>query len=125
MRALLVDAPEAAQEAINLPELELAAGRNSGLDYIHLFTVSQDDLDRTFPELRTCLAPTGMLWVSWPKARKLGTDLTLPVVINIGYRHGLVESTCLSVDATWSALKFTHPKKGKTYRNSYGQLPGT
>lgn len=125
MRALLVDAPETAWEAINPPELDLAVGRDSGLDYIHLFTVSREELDRAFPELRTRLAPTGMLWVSWPKARQMGTDLTLPVVINIGYRHGLVESTCLSVNATWSALKFTHPKKGKIYRNSYGQLPGT
>lgn len=41
----------------------------------------------------------------------------------IGYSHGLVESTTLSIDATWSAIKFTHPKPGKTYRNSYGQLP--
>ena len=64
-----------------------------------------------------------MLWVSWPKGKQLGTDLALPHVIRIGYSHGLVESSCLSVDATWSALKFTHPKKGKTYNNSYGKLP--
>jgi hypothetical protein len=47
----------------------------------------------------------------------------LPEVIGIGYRHGLVESKTLSVDATWSAIKFTHPIKGKVYKNSYGQLP--
>jgi len=64
-----------------------------------------------------------MLWVSWPKARKLGTDLSLPTVIKLGYSNGLVESTCLSVDDTWSALKFTHPKKGKNYHNSHGALP--
>lgn len=27
------------------------------------------------------------------------------------------------VNVTWSALKFTHPKQGKVYRNSYGRLP--
>lgn len=64
-----------------------------------------------------------MLWVSWPKNMKLGTDLTLPKVIEIGYGYGLVESKCLSVDATWSALKFTHPKEGKAYNDSYGRLP--
>ena len=51
------------------------------------------------------------------------TDLVLPEVIRIGYRHGLVESKTLSVDATWSAIKFTHPVAGKVYKNSYGQLP--
>jgi hypothetical protein len=53
----------------------------------------------------------------------LGSDLALPTVIGIGYRHGLVESTCLRIDDTWSGLKFTFPKPGKTYANSYGTLP--
>ncbi|GAB3529414.1 hypothetical protein GCM10027402_32720 [Arthrobacter monumenti] len=44
------------------------------------------------------------------------------MIIRIGYEHGLVESTALSVDSTWSAIKFTHPKPGKTYQNSYGTL---
>ena len=79
-------------------------------------------MDDLFAKLKTNLKPTGMLWLSWPKGKKLGTDLTLPVIIKIGYGHGLVESTCLSVDATWSGLKFTHPKKDKVYQNSYGQL---
>lgn len=47
----------------------------------------------------------------------------MPNVIRIGYNHGLVESTCLSVDATWSALKFRLPKKGITYNNSHSKLP--
>jgi hypothetical protein len=63
-----------------------------------------------------------MLWVSWPKNRKLGTDLTLPRVIKLGYDQGLVESKTISIDRTWSAIKFTHPKKGKVYKNSYGKL---
>ena len=41
----------------------------------------------------------------------------------MGYRHGLVESKTLSVDATWSAIKFTYPVAGKVYSNRYGQLP--
>ena len=51
------------------------------------------------------------------------TDLTLPEIIRIGYDHGLVESTTLRIDDTWSGMKFTHPKSGKVYRNSYGRLP--
>lgn len=53
----------------------------------------------------------------------MGTDLTLPIVIRVAYDAGLVESTCLSVDATWSGLKLTHPKPGKIYANSFGTLP--
>lgn len=61
--------------------------------------------------------------MSWPKARKSGSDLGLSKIIEIGYKNGLVESTCLRVDDTWAGLKFTHPKKGKVYDNSYGTLP--
>jgi hypothetical protein len=121
-RALLVNAPEEAVEAIDLPSLELARELAGNFDYIHLFVKSQEEFNDKFPKLKTHLKPTGMLWVSWPKNRKLGTDLTLTKVINLGYRHGLVESKTISVNATWSAIKFTHPKKGKVYKNSYGKL---
>ncbi len=63
-----------------------------------------------------------MLWVSWPKGRKLGADLNIKSVIKLGYDFGLVESTCLSINEIWSGLKFTHPQKGKVYNNSYGTL---
>ena len=122
-RAIFVNAPTTALTAIDLPELEIATGLTGTFDYIHLFAMSRQELDGTFPTLKAHLKPTGMLWVSWPKNRQLGTDLALPEVIRIGYRHGLVESKTLSVDATWSAIKFTHPVEGKAYHNSYGQLP--
>ena len=46
----------------------------------------------------------------------------IKVVIRIGYSHGLVESTALRIDDTWSALKFSWPKVEKEYHNSYGTL---
>jgi hypothetical protein len=124
MRAFLRNAPESACKAIDLPELEISEELDGEFDYIHMFLVTQSEMDETFPRLKRHLKPRGMLWASWPKGRKMGSDLTLPKVIEIGYNHGLVESVCLSVDPTWSGLKFTHPKKGKVYNNSYGTLPG-
>lgn len=121
-RAHVVGAPAEALAALKLPPLEDVEGGD--LDYAHLFVTRQDELCAAFPALRDRLAPGGALWVSWPKGGRLGTDLTIRSVIAIGYDAGLVESTCLRVDETWSALKFTHPKPGKTYHNSYGTLPG-
>ena len=123
VRAIFVDAPESALEAIDPPSLYVASELAGEFDYIHFFARTRAELDDAFPKLKAHLEPTGMLWVSWPKNMKLGTDLALPKVIEIGYNHGLVESKTLSVDATWSAMKFTHPKKGKVYGNSYGRLP--
>lgn len=122
-RTHFVNAPASALKAIALPSLEVGVRLDGEFGYIHFFALSQAEMDNAFPKLKSHLSATGMLWVSWPKARKLETDLTLPHVIRIGYSHGLVESTALSVDGTWSAIKFTHPKPGKVYRNSYGQLP--
>src|SRR3712207_4455539 len=121
-RAIFVNAPEAAWGAIDPPSLDLASELAGDFDSIHLSARTQAELDDTLPKLKAHLKQTGVLWVSWPKNKKLGTDLALPKVIEIGYNHGLVESKTLSVDATWSAMKFTHPKKGKAYDNSYGQL---
>ena len=90
---------------------------------MHLFARTQAGLDEAFPRLAVHLARTGRFWVSWPKGRAAGSDPTLPDVIRTGYGHGLVESTCLSVDATWPALEFTHPRPGKVYATSYGTLP--
>ena len=125
MRAYFLNAPVSALEAIRFPDLKSSQTLRGEFDYIHLFTTSQNEMDIAFPKLVSHLKKTGMLWVSWPKAKQLGTDLSLPHVIRIGYTHGLVESTTLSVDTTWSGMKFTHPKPGKTYRNSYGQLPAS
>ena len=122
-RAIFVNAPETALETIDPPRLDVASELAGEFDHIHLFARTRAQLDDAFPKLKAHLKPTGMLWVSWPKNKKLGTDLALPKVIEIGYNHGVVESKTMSVYATWSAMKFTHPKKGKVYDNNYGNLP--
>jgi hypothetical protein len=121
-RSIFINAPADAVKSIDPPEITLVSKLSGGFDYIHLFVKTQAELDRKFSTLRSHLKPTGVLWISWPKGRQEGTDLTLTIVIKIGYDHGLVESKTLSINATWSALKFTHPKRGKVYNNSYGKL---
>lgn len=123
-RTFMVNAPKMAFEAISLLSLDIDTALEGDFGYIHLFALSQAELDKLLPKLKAHLGATARFWVSWPNGGKLGTDLTLPHVIRIGYSHGLVESTALSVDGTWSAIKFTHPKRGKTYNNRYGRLPG-
>jgi len=120
--AYFVNAPDEALDAIHLPEIEISKALEGEFDYIHFFAKTQADQMELFPKLKAHLKLDGMLWVSWPKGGQLDTDLTLPKVIKIGYEFGLVESTCLSVNEIWSALKFTHPKKGKTYNNSHAKL---
>jgi hypothetical protein len=121
-RAILIDAPADAIKSIGLPDLDVASRLQGAFDYIHFFAEKQKALQKKFPKLKAHLKESGMLWVSWPKEKQKETDLTLTVVIKIGYDYGLVESKTLSVNNTWSAIKFTHPKKGKVYNNKYGKL---
>jgi hypothetical protein len=123
MRAHFAHAPDAALRLMDLPSLNVSRTLRGDFDYLHLFVLTQAEMIDAFPQLKAHLGAGGMLWVSWPKGHRLGTDLTLAHVIRIGYDHGLVESTTLSVDSTWSAIKFTYPKPGKVYQNSYGTLP--
>jgi len=121
-RAIFVNADKEALDNIKLPTLDIQEKLEEKLDYIHLFVKTQTEFMDYFPKLKPLLKPNGMLWVSWPKGGKLGTNLNIKTVIKLGYDFGLVESTCLRINDIWSGLKFTHPKKGKVYNNSYGKL---
>ncbi|RNL53278.1 hypothetical protein D7004_10355 [Pedobacter jejuensis] len=121
-KSYFVNTNEEAIENIGLPTLDISTKLDKEFDYIHLFVITQAKFLEQFPKLKEHLVTNGMLWVSWPKVGKLSTDLNIKTVIKLGYEFGLVESTCLSINHTWSGLKFTHPKKGKIYNNSYGKL---
>jgi hypothetical protein len=122
MRVYFDNPPEDVIKSIDQQELQMLSVLQGEFDYIHLFVKTLAEFHERFPKLKGHLAATGMLWLSWPKAGKSGTDLSLPGVIKAGYDYGLVESKTISINDTWSAIKFTHPKKGKKYNNSYGQL---
>ncbi|RZJ00250.1 MAG: DUF3052 family protein [Rubrivivax sp.] len=120
-RAYVSGAPADVAEMLSAGPARLLKTMSGSFDFLLAFFQSEDDLDRHFQRLSGHLAARGALWVAWPKGGR-NTDLSLPRIIEIGYRHGMVESKTIAVDAAWSAIKFTAPKPGKRYRNSYGQL---
>lgn len=122
-KVFVADGPAAAVAAIDLPTPPILADSAEVPDHIIYFVKTKDSLESNFQHYKNKLAKGGKLWVAWPKGGKPGTDLNIKEVIRIGYNHGLVESVNLRIDDTWTALKFTRPKPGKTYNNSYGSLP--
>ena len=79
MRAFFLNAPQSALNAINLPGLDVGSALQGEFDYLHFFTKTQAEMDDSFPKLKKHLKPTGMLWLSWPKGKKLGmTSPCLP-----------------------------------------------
>jgi hypothetical protein len=63
-RAIFVNAPEAAQEAIDPPSFDVASGLAREVDHIPPFRNNTRGARRRVPEAH--LKPAGMLWVSWP-----------------------------------------------------------
>lgn len=122
MRTYFAHAPEDFPEITQLPNVELKSTLHGEFDYIHFFVITQKEFHTTFEKLKQHLKKDGMLWVSWPKSKQKQTDLSITKVIEIGYDYGMVESKAISIDPVWSAIKFTFPKDGKVYNNSYGKL---
>lgn len=82
-----------------LPEPPIDAG--------HIFVTCRADMEAKIVMLRPLLAPTGFLWVSWPKkASKVQTDISEDVIrATILPTTDLVDVKVCAVDAVWSGLK--------------------
>lgn len=122
MRVYFLKTPDGFMDRAAFPEIDLKTRLSGKFDYIHFFAITQNEFQLKFKILKQYLKPSGMLWISWPKSGQNNTDLSITKIIKLGYDDGLVESKTISIDEVWSAIKFTHPKKGKKYENSYGSL---
>ena len=81
-------------------------------DFIHLFAVSQRDLDEALPRAKRALGRDSMLWLSWPKQSSgVATELNGNSVRKSGLAVGLVDIKVCAVDDNWSALKFVYRVK--------------
>ena len=107
MRIAVIGAPAAFEKRLGgLPEgvtrAKVAAGE---LDLIHLFaTDKRGALAAT--KLAGSLRDGGILWVSYPKGKKLATDLNRDVLRVELAKHGLEAVSQVAIDEVWSALRF-------------------
>jgi hypothetical protein len=102
---------------LNLPadvktEIESALGtchnvKVEPVDFAMIFVRTASELAKQSPRFSKQLAPSGMLWVSWPKkASGVATDLNENEVRRIGLEAGLVDVKVCAVNEIWSGLKF-------------------
>ncbi len=108
---LVINPPEGYDKTLGrLPKSASASMTFKGpFDFIQFFTENREELARKFPILKKELSQKGMLWVSWPKASaKLGTEVNENIVREIGLGNNLVDVKVVSVDRTWSGLKFVN-----------------
>lgn len=76
-------------------------------DVIVLFAANIKALNAGFTRAAAKLTPAGGLWVGWPKKSSgVRTDVTEPIVREVGLAAGLVDNKVCAIDETWSGLRF-------------------
>lgn len=114
---LPVDAPDDYLELLRpLPEgVVLLDAAQSGVDIVHLFTNSRDELSSRLARLREVIKQDGTIWVSWyKKAAKLPTEITEDTVRDAALPLGLVDVKVCAVDDRWSGLKLVIRRENRS-----------
>ena len=83
-----------------------------GTEFVHLFTASKSVLRKKLQLLRRTIAPSGIVWVSWPKKSSgVQSDITEDVVRDVALPLGFVDIKVCAVDEIWSGLKLVIRKE--------------
>ena len=98
-----------------LPEgVSILSEPRPGIDLVHIFTNSRDELFRGLPAYMRLIKQDGAIWVSWYKrAAKLPTEITEDIVRDAALPLGLVDVKVCAVDEKWSGLKLVIRKENR------------
>ena len=107
MRAWRDGMPQSVAAEIGDAGLVLLERPEAPIDAAHIFVTSRADMEAKLAALRPLLAPSGFVWVSWPKkASKVPSDITEDAIrAAILPDTDLVDVKVCAVDETWSGLK--------------------
>jgi hypothetical protein len=108
-RALTIGAPAGYGRILALPsgmEVAWLGGYEKGMGFVHLFAARSAPLKAELRRLRKAIAPSGVVWVSWPKKSSgVATDVTEDTIREVALPMGFVDVKVCAVDETWSGLK--------------------
>jgi hypothetical protein len=107
-RVLVLDAPDGYAALLGVPDGGEVAHRAKGLyDVVQVFAVKKADALRRAPAALKALKPGGILWICWPKgSAHVPTDLNRDILYRAMLEIGLQAVSNVSIDETWSALRF-------------------
>ena len=110
LRTWWEDMPDTVRGEIEADEglvLDHLGRAEAPIDAAHIFVTARADMEVRLARLRPLLAPSGFIWVSWPKkASKVPTDITEDGIREVILPDtDLVDVKVCAVDAVWSGLK--------------------
>ena len=110
-RILLVNAPGNYQALLTpLPKgVKIMTNISDGNDLIHVFIKNRDEMEEHLGSIVVYLKQDGWLWVSYPKGgSKIKTDINRDSIWRYAKGLGLKAVHQISIDETWSAMRFRH-----------------
>lgn len=114
MRVWWSGIPDSVREEIATegPRFQLLDQPEAPIEAAHIFVTGRDDMSTKLHQLMPLLAPSGFIWVSWPKkVSKVPTDITEDTIRVVCLPMGLVDVKVCAVDETWSGLKLMKRKR--------------
>lgn len=86
------------------------------VQFVHLFVSSRQDFEDRIEQAKSKVLPGGMLWVSYPKSvGKVKYDINRDSMWDLSIPHGIHPVSQISLDDTWSALRFVENKPDEIY----------
>ena len=108
-RSIILNAPSGYMDELGpLPDgIELADTIDGTFDFVHLFVKDIAELERFGPTALGIIKHDGILWISYPKkSSNVKTDISRNVGWSIISEAGLRPVSQISINETWSALRF-------------------
>jgi hypothetical protein len=108
-RLLILNAPAGFLESLgDLPAgHEVSAEPGGAFPYVQLFVKDSDQLAELVPSAVAAVAYDGLFWLCYPKkSGQIHSDLSRDIVWKKMDGTGLRPVTQISIDETWSALRF-------------------
>ena|SRR5438105_990846 len=101
-KVAVVNAPRDLQAVEGAESSRTLAGAGAALVY----AVTAKDVAAHVARTAKALGADGRLWVAYPKAGKLGTDLNRDSLWKLVERYGWEGVRLVSIDDTWSGMGF-------------------
>jgi predicted CoA-binding protein len=107
-RIILVNAPDDYQSLLGpLPKgVNITTEVNPDADFIQVFFMNRDEMEKQLSNLKDHLKQNGWLWVSYPKgSSKITTDINRDSIWKYAKELGLKAVHQISIDETWSSMR--------------------
>jgi predicted CoA-binding protein len=105
---LLVNAPKGYKDTLGkLPKgAKVVSKSSTPVDFIQIFAATKAEMTELFRKVKSLLKEEGLLWVTYPKAGQLDTDLKREVVWECGQTVGMRPVSQIAVDHVWNPRAF-------------------